>query len=86
MLNNKRINEIAKEFNIGIEMIKLFLEKEGFDTSTKWTSMANITDEQVEIIKREFYTDKSIKEKSFIERQNRQKQRERLHDVTSVFS
>ena len=77
-----RLNRIAKEFNVGVQTLVEFLEKKAGVTVEG--PMANVTDEQYEMLRKEFNKDKSVKEESERERQERQHTREKIKEETKA--
>lgn len=77
-----RLSKIAKDFNVGIQTLVDFLEKKGDDSSVKWTPMSNVSDQQYELLSREFNKDKSVKEASKRERQERMLTRDKIKEET----
>ena len=79
-----RLNKIAKDFNVGIQTLVEFLEKKtGFTVEEgKPLAMTNVTDEQYELLRKEFNKDKSVKEESERERQERQQTRDKIKEET----
>ena len=59
-----RINKVLKEFNIGLQTVIDFLAKKGF--TVKNDMNAKLTDEQYQIIKNEFCSDKNLRNKADI--------------------
>ena len=59
-----RINKVLKEFNIGLQTVIDFLAKKGF--TVKNDMNAKLTDEQCQIIKNEFCSDKNLRNKADI--------------------
>ncbi len=69
-----RLNKVTRDLNVGITTAVEFLQKKGFTVEANPNT--KITDEQFEMLKKEFSTDKDLKMKSerFIhERQNRER-------------
>ena len=79
-----RLNKIAKDFNVGVQTLIEFLEKKAGVTVDG--PMANVTDEQYEMLRKEFNKDKSVKEESERERQSRQQTREKIKEETKSVS
>ena len=77
-----RLSKIAKDFNVGIQTLVDFLEKKGGDTDVKWTPMSQVPDDLCDMLSREFGKDKSVKEASERERQERQQTRDRIKEET----
>ncbi|MBP5680686.1 MAG: translation initiation factor IF-2 N-terminal domain-containing protein, partial [Bacteroidales bacterium] len=83
-----RLNKIAKDFNVGIQTLVEFLEKKtGFTVEEgKPLAMTNVSDEQYELLRKEFNKDKSVKEESERERQERQQTRDKIKEETRAAS
>ena len=79
-----RLNKIAKDFNVGIQTLVEFLEKKTGVTIDGPIAMANVTDEQYEMLRKEFNKDKSVKEESDRERQERQQTRDKIKEETKA--
>ena len=77
-----RLNKIAKDFNVGIQTLVEFLEKKTGATFEGPVAMANVTDEQYDMLCKEFKKDKSVKEESARERQERQQTRDKIKEET----
>ncbi len=77
-----RLSKIAKDFNVGIQTLVDFLEKKGGDPEAKWTPMSQVPDDLYNMLSREFNKDKSVKEASERERQERQQTRDRIKEET----
>ncbi len=75
-----RLNKIAKDFNVGVQTLMEFLEKKAGVTVDG--PMASVTDEQYEMLRKEFNKDKSVKEESERERQERQQTRDKIKEET----
>ncbi len=73
-----RLNKIAKDFNVGVQTLMDFLEKKIGVTVDG--PMANVTDEQYEMLSKEFNKDKSVKEESERERIERQQTRDKIKE------
>jgi translation initiation factor IF-2 len=73
-----RLNKIAKDFNVGVQTLMDFLEKKVGVTVDG--PMANVTDEQYELLRKEFNKDKSVKEESERERLERQQTRDKIKE------
>ena len=77
-----RLNKIAKDFNVGVQTLMEFLEKKtGVAVDGP---MANVSDDQYEMLRKEFNKDKSVKEESERERQERQQTRDKIKEETRV--
>ena len=81
-----RLSKIAKDFNVGIQTLVEFLEKKGGDPTAKWTPMSSVSDQQYELLSKEFNKDKSVKEASERERQERQQTRDKIKEETRQVS
>ena len=77
-----RLSKIAKDFNVGMQTLVEFLEKKGGDPSVKWQPMSNVSDEQYALLAKEFNKDKSVKEASERERQERIQTRDKIKEET----
>ncbi|MBQ0057009.1 MAG: translation initiation factor IF-2 [Bacteroidales bacterium] len=77
-----RLNKIAKDFNVGVQTLMEFLEKKAGVTVDG--PMANISDEHYNMLRKEFNKDKSVKEESERERQERQQTRDKIKEETRV--
>ena len=77
-----RLRNVAKEFNVGLQTLVEFLEKKGGDASASWNPMSPISDEQYKMLAREFGKDKSVKEASERERQERLQTRDKIKEET----
>ena len=75
-----RLSKIAKDFNVGIQTLVDFLEKKGGDAEAKWTPMSQVPDDLYNLLSREFNKDKSVKEASERERQERMQVRDRIKE------
>jgi len=81
-----RLSKIAKDFNVGINTLVEFLEKKGGDPNMKWTPMSNVSDEQLALLSREFNKDKSVKEASERERQERMQTRDKIKEESRLIN
>ena len=79
-----RLNKIAKDFNVGVQTLADFLEKKTGATFEGPLPMVSVTDEQYEMLRKEFNKDKSVKEESERERQERQQTRELIKEETRI--
>ena len=79
-----RLNKIAKDFNVGVQTLMDFLEKKAGVTVDG--PMANVTDDQYELLKKEFNKDKSVKEESERERLERQQTRDKIKEESRTAS
>jgi translation initiation factor IF-2 len=68
-----RLNKVTRDLNVGITTAVEFLQKKGFTVEANPNT--KITDEQFELLKKEFSTDKDLKIKSERFSQERQKDR-----------
>ena len=57
-----RLNKVTRDLNVGITTAVEFLQKKGFTVEANPNT--KITDEQFELLKKEFSTDKDLKIKS----------------------
>ena len=72
-----RLNKVTRDLNVGITTTVEFLQKKGFTVEANPNT--KITDEQFELLKKEFSTDKDLKIKSerfSQERQNKERKKE----------
>ena len=70
-----RLNKVTRDLNVGITTAVEFLQKKGFTVEANPNT--KITDEQFEMLKKEFSTDKDLKIKSERISQERQNFKER---------
>ena len=70
-----RLNKVTRDLNVGITTAVEFLQKKGFTVEANPNT--KITDEQFELLKKEFSTDKDLKIKSERFSQERQNYKER---------
>lgn len=68
-----RLNKVIKELNVGIQTAVSFLQKKGFEVESNPST--KITDEQYELLVKEFSADKDLKIES--ERFNQERQKEK---------
>ena len=73
-----RLNKVIKELNVGIQTAVSFLQKKGFDVESNPST--KITDEQYELLVKEFSTDKELKIESERFNQERQKEKKAAHE------
>ena len=69
-----RLNKVTRDLNVGIQTAAEYLQKKGFTVEANPNT--KITDEQFEMLKKEFSTDKDLKMKSerfSQERQNKER-------------
>lgn len=66
-----RLNKVIKEFNVGLQTVVDFLSKKGFEV--KATPAEKITDEQYDLLKKEFGADKDLRTEAEKMIQKRQK-------------
>ena len=67
-----RLNKVTRDLNVGITTAVEFLQKKGFTVEANPNTQ--ITDEQFELLKKEFSTDKNLRlesERFIQERQNK---------------
>ena len=57
-----RLNKVTRDLNVGITTVVEFLQKRGY--AVEANPNTKITDEQYEMLKREFSTDKDLKQRS----------------------
>ena len=83
-----RLNKIAKDFNVGIQTLVDFLEKKGGDPNMSWNPMSQVPDHLYELLSKEFNRDKSVKQASERERQermlNRDKMKEEARQINAI--
>ncbi len=75
-----RLNKVTRDLNVGITTAVEFLQKKGFTVEANPNT--KITDEQFEMLKKEFSTDKDLKIKSERFSQERQNYKERNKAAT----
>ena len=75
-----RLSKIAKDFNVGIQTLVDFLEKKGGDPSISWNPMSQVPDNLYELLSKEFNKDKSVKQASERERQERMLTRDKMKE------
>ncbi len=75
-----RLSKIAKDFNVGIQTLVDFLEKKGGDASISWNPMSQVPDHLYELLSKEFNKDKSVKQASERERQERMLTRDKMKE------
>ena len=75
-----RLNKVTRDLNVGITTAVEFLQKKGFTVEANPNT--KITDEQFELLKKEFSTDKDLKIKSERFSQERQNYKERNKAAT----
>ena len=68
-----RLNKVTRDLNVGIQTVATFLRKKGFEIEL--TPNTKITDEQYELLVKEFSTDKNLKIESERISQERQKEK-----------
>lgn len=68
-----RLNKVIKEFNVGLQTVVDFLKKKGFETNASLNE--KITDEQYELLRKEFGADKNLRSAAEKMLQNRQKEK-----------
>ena len=78
-----RLSKIAKEFNVGVTSLIECLEKKA-KVTVEGGPNYNATDEQYALLAREFNKDKSVKQESERERQERQQNREKIKEETKA--
>ena len=83
-----RLNKIAKDFNVGIQTLVDFLAKKGGDPNMSWNPMSQVPDHLYELLSKEFNRDKSVKQASERERQermlNRDKMKEEARQINAI--
>ena len=75
-----RLSKIAKDFNVGIQTLVEFLQKKGGNSD--WGPNSNVPDDMFEMLSREFNKDKSVKQASERERQERLQTRDKIKEET----
>jgi len=78
-----RLSKIAKEFNVGVTTLIEYLEKKA-KVTVEGGPNYNATDEQYALLAREFNKDKSVKQESERERQERQQNREKIKEESKA--
>ena len=68
-----RLNKVIKEFNVGLQTVADFLKKKGFETNAALNE--KITDEQYELLRKEFGADKDLRSEAEKMLQSRQKEK-----------
>lgn len=68
-----RLNKVIKEFNVGLQTVVDFLGKKGFSINA--SPSEKITDEQYELLRKEFGADKDLRTEAEKLLQNRQKEK-----------
>ncbi len=68
-----RLNKVIKEFNVGLQTVADFLRKKGFETNAALNE--KITDEQYELLRKEFGADKDLRSEAEKMLQSRQKEK-----------
>lgn len=68
-----RLNKVTRDLNVGIQTVAAFLRKKGFEIEL--TPNTKITDEQYELLVKEFSSDKNLKIESERISQERQKEK-----------
>ena len=66
-----RLNKVTKEFNIGLQTAVDFLKKKGYD-DVEASPNCKITDQQYELLQKEFSSDKGLRSEATQLIQNRQ--------------
>ena len=68
-----RLNKVIKEFNVGLQTVVDFLGKQGFEINSNPNE--NISDEQYNLLRKEFGKDKDLRNEAEKMLQNRQKEK-----------
>ena len=68
-----RLNKVTRDLNVGIQTVAAFLRKKGFEIEL--SPNAKITDEQYQMLVKEFSSDKNLKIESERISQERQKEK-----------
>ncbi|EJX07715.1 translation initiation factor IF-2 [gut metagenome] len=68
-----RLNKVIKEFNVGLQTVVDFLGKKGFEINA--SPSEKISDEQYEMLRKEFGADKDLRNEAEKMLQNRQKEK-----------
>ena len=72
-----RLHKAIKEFNVGLQTVVDFLAKKGFTVNA--SPSEKITDEQYELLCKEFKKDKDVRDQANEYTQNRQSLKEKVH-------
>lgn len=75
-----RLNKVTRDLNVGIQTVAAFLRKKGFEIEL--SPNAKITDEQYQMLVKEFSTDKNLKIESERISQERQKEKKAAQEET----
>ena len=78
-----RLGKIAKDFNVGVQTLIEFIEKRTGVTVEGGPNF-NVSDDHYALLSKEFNKDKSVKQESERERQERQQTREKIKEETKV--
>lgn len=70
-----RLNKVIKEFNVGLQTVVDFLQKKGHEVSAGLNQ--RITDEQYELLRKEFGADKDLRTEAEKMLMNRQKEKQK---------
>ena len=73
-----RLNKVTRDLNVGIQTVAAFLRKKGFEIEL--SPNTKITDEQYQLLVKEFSTDKNLKIESERISQERQKEKKAAQD------
>ena len=75
-----RLNKVTRDLNVGIQTVAAFLRKKGFEIEL--SPNAKITDEQYQMLVKEFSSDKNLKIESERISQERQKEKKAAQEET----
>ena len=72
-----RLNKVIKEFNVGLQTVVDFLAKKGHEVDAQPST--KLTDEQYELVQKEFRTDESVRNEAtrFLQERREQKQEQK---------
>ena len=76
-----RLNKVTRDLNVGIQTVAAFLRKKGFEIEL--TPNTKITDEQYELLVKEFSSDKNLKIESERISQERQKEKKAAQEESN---
>ena len=77
-----RLSKIAKDFNVGIQILVECLEKYGDDPYMEWKPMSQVPDHLYELLCKKFNKDKSVMQASDRERLERIMVRDKIKEAT----
>ena len=78
-----RLGKVAKDFNVGVQTLIECLEKRT-GVTVEGGPNYNVSDEQYALLSKEFNKDKSVKQESERERQERQQTRDKIKEETKI--